>query len=359
MEKPLPQHVLENLTTATLLVDENLLIKYVNPAAEALLGLSARRVRGTPLDKNLTCTSENLHERIRQSIRTGQPYAEYEIKVINAVQKRLTVNCVLTPLLEWQEHPALLMEVVELDRHLRIIREAQIMRQNLVSRSVIRGLAHEIKNPLGGLRGAAQLLEHELDNDDLKEYTRIIIREADRLQTLVDRMLGPNGIPNKRDIDIHEVLEHIRRLLLAEAPKGVKIQRDYDPSIPMIYADRNLLVQAVLNIARNALNALGDKGKIVFRTRIERQFSIGQTRHRLVLKADIIDDGPGVPEHLREKLFYPMITGRAHGTGLGLSIAQTLINLHDGLIEYTSSPGHTVFSMIIPINRQGSENRHE
>ena len=225
MDKHLQQHVLENLTTATLLVDENLLIKYVNPAAEMLLGLIARRVLGTHLDKNLTCISENLRKRIRQSIGTGQPYAEHEIEVVTAAKKKLTVNCILTPLLESRESPTLLMEVIELDRHLRISRENQILRQNLVSRTVIRGLAHEIKNPLGGLRGAAQLLEHELDNDDLKEYTRVIIREADRLQVLVDRMLEPNGLPNKRNIDIHEVLEHVRQLLLAEAPKGVVIQR--------------------------------------------------------------------------------------------------------------------------------------
>lgn len=359
MDKRLQLHVLDNLATATLLVDENLFIRYVNPAAEALLGLSARRVQGTLLHKNLTCTSENLHRRIRHSISSGQPYAEHEIEVITPANKKVTVNCVLTPLLECGDCPALLMEVVELDRHLRISREDQILRQNLVSRAVIRGLAHEIKNPLGGLRGAAQLLERELNDEDLKEYTRIIIGEADRLQGLVDRMLGPNGMPNKKRIDIHEVLEHVRHLLIAEAAEGIEVRRDYDPSIPMLCADRNLLIQAVLNIARNALNAVGEKGELLFRTRVERQFSIGQTRYRLVVKADIIDNGPGVPEHLREKLFYPMITGNSHGTGLGLSIAQTLINLHDGLIEYTSSPGRTVFSIIIPIRHRESGAVHD
>jgi two-component system nitrogen regulation sensor histidine kinase GlnL len=351
--------VLDNLTTATLLVDENLIIQYMNPAAETLLGLSAHRVEGSPLEDNLSCTSENLRERIGLSMLTGQPYVEHEIDVFIPGNKRITVNCTLTPIRESGEPPSLLLEVVNLDRHLRISREDQILRQNLATRALVRGLAHEIKNPLGGLRGAAQLLEGELVDEGLKEYTRIIIGEADRLWSLVDRMLGPNGLPKKRDIDIHEVLEHVRNLVSVEAVDTVTIKRDYDPSIPSVYADRNLLVQAILNIVRNALQAVQPYGTITLRTRIERQFSVGQTLHRLIAKVDVIDDGPGVPEYLREKLFYPMITGRDQGTGLGLSIAQTLINLHDGLIEYTSRPGHTKFSIFIPLKISGSEESNE
>ncbi len=350
-------HILDNLATAILLVDESLIIQYINPATETLLGLSSRRLLGTALDGNLRCTSENLRERISQSLLTGQPYVEHEIDILTPGKKKITVNCTLTPLQEWGDSASLLLEVVELDRHLRISREDQIIRQNLASRAVIRGLAHEIKNPLGGLRGAAQLLQGELENDELKEYTRIIIGEADRLRSLVDRMLGPNGLPSKKDIDIHEVIEHVRHLVVAEALPGVTIKRDYDPSIPLVYADRNLLIQAILNLVRNALHAVDESGTITLRTRIERQFSIGQTRHRLSAKLEIIDDGPGIPSHLREKLFYPMITGRDGGTGLGLSIAQTLVNLHEGIIEFTSMPGHTNFSVFIPIKRSGSPSR--
>lgn len=359
MDRRLQLFVLDNLTTATLLVDEKLIIRYINPAAEALLGLSANRIEGTPLGDNLRCTSENLRERIKLSILTGQPYAEHEIDVFTPGNRRITVNCTLTPLREKGVPPSLLLEVVSLDRHLRISREDQILKQTLATRALVRGLAHEIKNPLGGLRGAAQLLEGELDSEELKEYTRIIIGEADRLWSLVDRMLGPNGLPQKRDVDIHEVLEHIRNLVTVEAADSITIKRDYDPSIPSVYADRNLLIQAILNIVLNALQAVKGYGTITLRTRIDRQFSVGQTLHRLVAKVDIIDDGPGIPEHLREKLFYPMITGRDHGTGLGLSIAQTLINLHDGLIEYTSRPGHTEFSIFIPIKTRGSEESNE
>jgi two-component system nitrogen regulation sensor histidine kinase GlnL len=360
MDHHLQLFVLDNLTTATLLVDENLIIRYINPATEDLLGMSANRVEGTPLEENLSCISENLRERVRLSILTGQPYAEHEIDVMTPGKKRITVNCTLTPLRESGLPPSLLLEVVSLDRHLRITREDQILRQTLATRALVRGFAHEIKNPLGGLRGAAQLLEGELDdNKGLKEYTRIIIGEADRLRSLVDRMLGPNGLPQKRDVDIHEVLEHVRSLVTAESADSVNLKRDYDPSIPSVYADRNLLIQAILNIVRNALQAVACSGTITLRTRIERQFSVGQTLHRLVAKVDVIDNGPGIPEHLREKLFYPMITGRDQGTGLGLSIAQTLINLHDGLIEYTSEPGHTVFSILIPITNRGSEESNE
>ena len=351
MTQPRHANILDNLSTAIILLDDNLRLRYVNSAAENLLGLSARRMKGTSLIDAICCSTEDLRLRVKQSLRTGQPFTEHEIEVDTPGKQRVTVNCTVTPITETDRAPAALLEVVELDRHLRISRDEQILNQHLISRAVIRGMAHEIKNPLGGIRGAAQLLEHELGTEELKDYTRIIIGEADRLQKLVDRMLGPNDLPDKKDIDIHEVVEHVRNLIAAEAPIRVKIVRDYDPSIPVIYGDRNLLVQAFLNIARNALQSVGDKGKIMFRTRIERRFSIGQTHHRLLAKASIIDDGPGIPENLKKRLFYPLITGRNQGTGLGLSIAQNLVNLHDGLIEFDSRPGRTEFNVFIPIEK--------
>ncbi|MBD3619553.1 MAG: PAS domain-containing sensor histidine kinase, partial [Chromatiales bacterium] len=199
------------------------------------------------------------------------------------------------------------------------------------------------------LRGAAQLLENELDDEELKEYTRIIIGEADRLQNLVDRMLGPNSLPRIREINIHEVLEHVRSLVGVEAPPDVHLVTDYDPSIPPVAGDRDQLIQVVLNLVRNAVHAVGDTGTITLRTRVQRQYTIGQTRHKLVASIDVIDDGPGIPEEIREKVFFPMVSGKAEGTGLGLSIAQSLINQHGGLIEYESRPGRTQFTILLPV----------
>jgi two-component system nitrogen regulation sensor histidine kinase GlnL len=210
-------------------------------------------------------------------------------------------------------------------------------------------LAHEIKNPLGGLRGAAQLLDLELHDPELKEYTQIIIAESDRLQGLMDKMLGPNKLPNKKALNIHEVLERVRQLVQAESSGSLTIRNDYDPSIPDIHADKDQLIQAFLNIAKNAVQAMEGKGNIIFKTRIHRQMSIGRKRYKLAVKCDIIDNGPGIDADMMSQIFYPMITGRAEGTGLGLSIAQALINQHNGLIECNSEPGNTVFSIFLPM----------
>jgi two-component system nitrogen regulation sensor histidine kinase GlnL len=223
------------------------------------------------------------------------------------------------------------------------------MSQNESARALVRGLAHEIRNPLGGLRGAAQLLERELGTEELKEYTRIIVHEADRLQALVDRLLGPRMLPSKRLINIHEVTERVRALIQAEAPGGIVVDRDYDPSIPELYADPELLIQATLNVAQNAVQAVADAGHILLRTRVHRQYTIGQRRHRLVARIDICDNGAGIREDLKDLIFYPMVTGRNDGTGLGLSIAQSLVNQHAGLIECHSEPGNTTFSILLPL----------
>jgi two-component system nitrogen regulation sensor histidine kinase GlnL len=216
----------------------------------------------------------------------------------------------------------------------------------------MRGLAHEIKNPLGGLRGAAQLLEKQLDSEELKEYTNVIISEADRLQTLLNRILGPNRMPEKVLVNIHEVLERVRSLVSVEVGDGIKLVRDYDPSIPEVMADPDQLVQALLNIIRNACQALNGEGEVKLRTRVERKFNIGQNSHNLVARINIEDSGPGIPKEMIDKIFFPMVTGRAEGTGLGLSISQSLIEQHGGLIECQSEPGHTVFSIFLPIESE-------
>ncbi|MCB1725943.1 MAG: PAS domain-containing sensor histidine kinase, partial [Gammaproteobacteria bacterium] len=217
--------------------------------------------------------------------------------------------------------------------------------------------AHEIKNPLGGLRGAAQLLESELDSAELQEYTHIIIQEADRLQELVNRMLGPNRRPSFEPVNIHHVLERVRTLVLAETAERMTIIRDYDPSIPELIGDHDQLIQAMLNVVRNAARALGESGTVTLRTRIQRQLTIGNERYRLAAKIDIIDDGPGIPPEIADTLFLPMVTAGTGGMGLGLSIAQSLINQHRGLIECNSRQGETVFTIFLPVGEEPAAER--
>jgi two-component system nitrogen regulation sensor histidine kinase GlnL len=265
----------------------------------------------------------------------------------------VTINFSATPLFKNEQVSEILVEMQQVDNHLRISKEEQLLSQQNTARLLVRGLAHEIKNPLGGLRGAAQLLDLELRDPELKEYTQIIIAESDRLQGLMDKMLGPNKLPNKKAINIHEVLERVRQLVQAESSGNLAIKSDYDPSIPDIQADRDQLIQAILNIAKNAVQALNGQGNIVIKTRIHRQITIGRKRYKLAVKCDITDNGPGIDADMMNQIFYPMITGRADGTGLGLSIAQALINQHNGLIECSSEPGNTVFSIFLPIIMQG------
>jgi two-component system nitrogen regulation sensor histidine kinase GlnL len=269
----------------------------------------------------------------------------------------VTVDCVMTPLSGAGSgaRSLVLVEFIALDRHKQISREERLVADSESARQVLRGLAHEIRNPLGGLRGAAQLLERELADEELREYTRVIVHEADRLQNLMDRMLGPRTPPRLRAVSIHEVTERVFALISAEAPPGVRVEKDYDPSIPELAADAELLIQAVLNVARNAVEAVEGRGQVLLRTRIHRQFTIGQRHHRLVARIDVVDDGPGVPEDLQERVFHPLVTGRHAGTGLGLSIAQSLVNQHGGLIECESRPGHTVFSILLPVNNRSGE----
>jgi two-component system nitrogen regulation sensor histidine kinase GlnL len=342
---------MENLSTAVLVLDQQLRVLYVNPAAETLLETSAERAQGWPLER-LAPRTVDFCASLRRALLTGRVYTEREMHFGLPGNRELTASCTVTPLAADGHASALLLELIELDRQLRMSREDHLLAQQKTTQAMLRGLAHEIKNPLGGLRGAAQLLELELDDPELRDYTRIIIREADRLRKLMDRMLGPNGRPRMAPLCVHEVLEHVRGLIGAEAPALVRVEQDYDPSIPFVRADRDLLVQAFLNIARNALQAVGEEGKITFRTRIARQRNFGHRHHRLAVKLDIIDDGPGIPPDMIEQIFFPMITGRAQGTGLGLSIAQNLINQHDGVVECDSRPGRTEFSVLLPIEQE-------
>ena len=344
----LPTRILEGMNSAVLLFDQAMHLRYINPAGESLFRVSARHMLDQPYQA-LIQESADLTQQLEEAFRSGRPFTRHEVNLDLGNDINVVVDFTAVPLLEPGYPTEILIELHSVDRLLRISREENQQAQQEATQKILRGLAHEVKNPLGGLRGAAQLLERQLDSEDLKEYTRVIIDEADRLQNLVNRILGPNNLPNKRSINIHNVIEHVRSLLLAEGKHQIEIKRDYDPSIPNIEADPDQLIQAILNIARNAYQALDEQGTITFRTRIERKYTLGKQRHDLVARIEIIDNGPGIPEDMLDKIFFPMVTGRAEGTGLGLSIAQSLIQQHDGLIEVISVPGGTIFTVLLPI----------
>jgi len=254
------------------------------------------------------------------------------------------------------DHPPMtLVELIEIEQQTRQDREERALDQVQANKELIRNLAHEIKNPLGGIRGAAQLLQMEVESKGLGEYAQVIIHEADRLQALVDRLLAPHRKPHLvGDVNIHEVCERVRALILAEFPKGLAIERDYDASLPDFRGDREQLIQAVLNIAHNAAQALVERiaagdARIVLRTRVARQVTIGKQRFRLALELHIEDNGPGVPESIRDRIFYPLVSGREGGSGLGLTLAQTFVAQHQGAIDCESVPGRTIFRITMPL----------
>lgn len=350
------KRLLENLSTAVILLDQQLKATYINPSAEMLLEVSGKRTNGSFV-RDLFIEDPQSIESLKDSLLRGHPYTKREAEFLLHSGNRITVDYSVSPATGISP-PALLMEIQPRDRLLRISREEEILANQETSRILVRGMAHEIKNPLGGIRGAAQLLDRELTEPGLHEYTQIIIEEADRLRNLVDRMLGPNKAFELAPTNIHEVLERVYGLINVEAKDRIRLIRDYDPSIPEFSGDKEQLIQAFLNISRNAMQALTQQtnrktpGSITFRTRPLRQFTIGHTLHRLVLRVDIIDDGPGIPDDLKQNIFYPMISGRADGTGLGLSITQSIIGQHHGLVECESTPGKTNFIIFIPLENK-------
>jgi two-component system nitrogen regulation sensor histidine kinase GlnL len=350
------KQLINNLDSSILVLDQDLTVRYLNPAAEALLQVSGRRCAGEPVDLFFHDEKQGL-DTFKNCLSSDNRFTMREAEVRLWDQKIHVMDYSITPV-EFDGTPCLLIEMQPRDRLLRISREEELISGQAATQALVRGMAHEIKNPLGGIRGSAQLLARMLEKEDLKEFTTIIIEEVDRLRNLVDKMLGPNKLPERLDTNIHEVLERIYSLISVEADGAVVLQRDYDPSIPEFLADKEQLIQVALNITRNAMQALMENkttgqqaipATIQLRTRAIRQFTIGHTKHRLVLHLSITDNGPGIPEHIRESLFYPMISGRAEGTGLGLSIAQSIVNQHHGIIECDSKPGHTEFSIYLPL----------
>jgi two-component system nitrogen regulation sensor histidine kinase GlnL len=344
-----PADLLDALSTGIMLLDAQLCPIYANVAAQDLLAFSLNQSRGRPFGDCLQ-ESNGLTGVLRRALENGEGFADRELTVrpVGAPRESRVVDVTITPM-EGLTGTHLLLELADATQRQRISRENDLLARLDSSRLMIRQLAHEIKNPLGGLRGAAQLLDRELPSEALKEYTNVIISEADRLTALVDSMAGPNRPLQKISLNIHEVCEHVYHLLRGEARPGVVVDRDYDPSLPVAMLDRNQLVQALLNVARNALQAVNDSGRIVLRTRAISNMSIGTKRHKLVVCVQVEDNGPGVPKELRASIFYPLVTGRTNGTGLGLAVAQDLVTRHGGLVEFESEPGRTIFQLLLPL----------
>lgn len=342
----LANKLLDSLGTAVVLMDADFNVCHINTAAETMLAISLQRAKGMPAAELFVDQDFDMLRMIRK-VDSGRSYTRRKAQLVLSTRKSITVDLQITPFEE-----GFLLELHGLDRMLKISREDDLLTSHQTSRAMVRGLAHEIKNPLGGLRGAAQLLDRELSGNELADYTKIIIEEADRLRNLVDRLLGPNTPHEKSSVNIHEVLERVRQLIEVESENQIHFHRDYDPSIPEIDCDAEQLIQAILNIVRNAMQALDYKGWITLRSRTLRQFTIGKKRYRLVLRIDIEDQGPGIPPEILENIFLPMISGRAEGTGLGLSISQSIVTQHNGLIECSSVPGNTRFSLYLPFSEQ-------
>ncbi len=342
----------DTLSTSIIVLNSELIIIKLNAAAENLFGQSRERVINKHFDIILKqeLNKEDINFAIKYVDKYAKPHAIRGCDLHNKQDRITTVDCIATPVFNQGDYVGIVLEIYRTDHQLRAAREDQMLSQQEATQKLVRGMAHEIKNPLGGVRGAAQLLESELTDNALKEYTNIIISEADRLQNLVDRMLGSRQ-PNKNQlINIHEVLERVRRLIKVDIPEGVSFTFDYDPSIPMFNADLDNLIQIVLNIVVNALKAVGDSGNIQFKTRVKRNHIINHKQHKLSLYLEVKDDGVGVPNDIRDKLFFPMISGSTDGTGLGLSIAQSLAQRQNGVIEFESQPGQTSFILSLPID---------
>ncbi len=343
------QDILDNLSTGVIVLDADLRIQSINNAAQVLMETSAARALNHTADILCHEASELLATLSQVAVEKA-PVARRDMLFELHSGHQVHLDLFATPLQSNGVVSGMLLELQLIDRLQRISRDEGMIQAQETTRAVIRGLAHEIKNPLGGVRGAAQLLARELPDNELSEYTQVIIREADRLRDLVDRLLGPNQQLQMSPINVHEVLEHVRNLISAESEQRINITRDYDPSIPDLRGDRAQLVQAVLNIMRNALQAAEspEQCHICIRTRSQRQFTIGTQRHRLVCRIDITDNGPGIPEDLLPSIFVPMVTGRAEGTGLGLSITHSIVNRHGGLLACKSEPGRTRFTIHLP-----------
>ena len=343
---------LDLLATLVAVVANDGSVLFANSALEDALGISRRTIERSSLPHCFT-EPQILQNALEAAGSNEFAALRYDARLLRHNNgESLPVHVVVA---QTDTPGEIIVELLPLEQQAKQDREERLIDQAQANKELIRNLAHEIKNPLGGIRGAAQLLEMEIESRDLKEYTRVIIHEADRLQTLVDRLLAPHRRPHVvGDVNIHEVCERVRSLILAEFPRGLKVRREYDISIPEFRGDREQLIQAVLNIAHNACQALTDRiadgdAELVFRSRIARQVTFGKQRYRLALELHVIDNGPGVPDSIRDRIFFPLVSGRDGGSGLGLTLAQTFVQQHHGLIECDSVPGRTDFKLLIPL----------
>lgn len=340
---------LELLASAVALLDAERCIVYLNPAAENLFAVSTSKLLGKHCDR-LIGPSHGLNTALDNALANDWSYTGHNLSIDRPIGGPLQLDCTVSPV--HADAARILLEFRPIDQQLRIAREEQLLQQQQANRELIRNLAHEIKNPLGGIRGAAQLLEGELERPELREYTQVIIKESDRLQDLMNRLLHSHRAMQVSTVSVHEVLERVRLLIASEFP-SVTVERDYDTSLPDLTADREQLIQVVLNIARNAAQAMNGEGRIRLRTRAHRQATLAKRRHKLALELQVIDNGPGIPEDLMDRIFYPLVSGRDGGTGLGLTLAQSFVHQHHGTIEVQTRPGNTVFTILLPF-KQGN-----
>ena len=340
---------LDLLSTAVIILERSFALKYANPAAETMFAFSLKNALGQPCARLFSAHPGNaaLFAMLNQVVKHDAGFSENELTLETIAANLLHTACTATP----AEGQRLILEFHQQDQQMKIVREEKILEHQQLNRELIRNLAHEIKNPLGGIRGSAQLLERELAQPELKEYTQVIVQEADRLQALMDRLLTPHRLPKLVSLNIHEVLERVRALMLAEFPTGISVVRDYDTSLPELIGEKEQLIQALLNVARNAAQSMNGRGEIRIVTRIARQVTLARVRYRYAIMIEITDNGPGVAPALQDKIFYPLVSGRDGGTGLGLSIAQDLVNQHQGIIEFDSVPGQTRFTVLLPVRK--------
>jgi len=346
--------LLDNLTTAVIVLDKDLRLLYMNPAAEALLETSANHINNVYIG-DVLLKSRQLIKSLKNVKDNGVTFIARKAELIKSNTNLMTVDYSASRLI-YQNETYIMLELQELDRSYNISRKEMLISNHETTLGLVRGLGHEIKNPLGGIRGAAQLLALELHENELKDYTNVIIEEADRLVGLIDRLTGQYKKPALQEVNIHEVLERVYKLVIAETRGSIRLVRDYDPSIPELVGDLGQLIQAVLNIVRNAMQSIMESDqkimdpKIILRTRTMNHVTIGSSMHKLVAKVEIIDNGPGIKKDIIETIFYPLISGRAQGTGLGLSLSQNILKNHNGLIECDSENGRTCFRLFLPVS---------
>jgi two-component system nitrogen regulation sensor histidine kinase GlnL len=353
----IPENILDNLSTALLWLDDNLAICYANHAGQALFERSLSLLLGCSV-KQFILSSDLDFTRFEPSMQHGEAYSDSEVNFRFVDGRHTQADVSITRIIE-NSDKGWLVEIRLVEQQKRITQESHQWAQQQAARELVRGLAHEIKNPLGGIRGAAQLLAKQLNSDELQEFTTMIIEQSDRLTNLVDRLLGPNVLPNFAAHNVHQVLEKICTLVNLDPSHNITISRDYDPSIPDVYLDQDMMQQALLNIVRNSTQVLSQHpeidGLISIVTRVERQVIIHGVCFPLCVKIKIIDNGPGIPPELRDTLFYPMVTSKKEGSGLGLSISQTLVDHHRGKIELNSWSGQTEFTLYLPIDRKDTQ----